>query len=134
MKTGKTYIWAAAHNILPEQRAELEQNGGEVVLLSELVPELHKDLCNLTPESDLRGLAIALISVCNRHGAILVQPAGSPAFQNVLGQCNQFALEHNNGRVPIAYAISERVSEDIPQEDGTIKKVSVFRHLGFQYV
>ena len=128
-----TYIWAAAHTILPEQRAELEQTG-EVVLLSELAEMTHRDLCNLTQESDLRGLAIALIAMCNRHNAILVQPAGSPAFQNVLGQVNQFALEHNNARVPICYANSERVSEDIPQPDGSVKKVSVFRHLGFQYV
>lgn len=29
------------------------------------------------------------------------------------------------------YAYSERVSEDIPQEDGSIKKVSTFNHKGF---
>lgn len=127
------YLWAAAHNILPEQRAELEKDGSEVVILSELSAELHKKLCNITPECDLYSLAKAIISLCNRHEAVLVQPAGSPAFQYVLGRTNEQA-DGYNARVPVAYAVSERVSEDIPQADGTVKKVSVFRHICFQYV
>lgn len=29
------------------------------------------------------------------------------------------------------YAFSKRVSEDIPQPDGSVRKVQVFRHIGF---
>ena len=99
----------------------------------EIAKPLHNDLCNLKPNTDLRSLAVALVSLCDRQDAILVQPAGSLAFQNVLGQVNREAAEYN-GRIQIAYAMTERVSEDIPQEDGSVQKTSVFRHLGFQYV
>jgi len=34
-------------------------------------------------------------------------------------------------RIPLYYAYSERVSVDIPQPDGSIKKDSKFKHLGF---
>lgn len=34
-------------------------------------------------------------------------------------------------RIPLYYAYSERVSIDIPQPDGSIKKDSKFKHLGF---
>lgn len=29
------------------------------------------------------------------------------------------------------YALSERVSEDVPQPDGSVKKIQVFKHAGF---
>lgn len=129
----KVYLWAAAHEMTAEQKAELEQNGGKVALLSEIDKSLHKDLCNINPESNMRSHAVALVALCHRANAILVQPAGSPAFQNVLGQVNEQATKFN-ARVPICYAMSERKSEDNPQPDGSVKKVSVFKHLGFQYV
>ena len=33
--------------------------------------------------------------------------------------------------IEVFYSFSKRETEEIPQEDGTVKKVSVFRHTGF---
>jgi len=40
------------------------------------------------------------------------------------------AVLHKVGVRPL-FALSDRVSEEVPLSDGTVKKVSVFRHLGF---
>lgn len=114
------FIWASAHKPTPEQLQECE--GGDIIYLP---VELQSKLNN-TPASlkELIELADELTRNCrNLGGTILVQPGGSPAFQAVLGTRNTW--------IPMWYAHSERVSQDEPQADGSIKKISIFKHVKF---
>jgi len=54
----------------------------------------------------------------------LLGPIGPPEFMNIFSRAN---------RRPIIFARSKRISEDIPQEDGSVKKTTVFRHIGFSF-
>ena len=67
--------------------------------------------------------------------ATLANLAGTGANSSMIGGAPYLmsALESalkERGLTPL-YAFSERVSEDQVQADGSIRKVSVFRHLGF---
>ena len=132
MKTLKN-IWCSIHQPTAEQLEEL----GNVAMLQKLNPELQAKLNN-TPSTKegLYKLAEELLVVCKGYDNI-VQPGGSPAFQYCLGIQAMSELPNNIGgtyflyAVSVKYAHSVRASEDILQDDGSIKKISVFKHLGW---
>ena len=129
-----TFIWAAAHEMTPEQESTLN---GSIKMLKDIDPQLHNELCNLSKDSDLVGLVWDLLKIA--EDAILVQPAGSPVFQNTLGVVSIMkrigssldAIRIAVDTQRIIYAYSKRVSQDIPQPDGSIKKISTFKHEGW---
>ena len=120
----KSFLWCSVHQPTTEQLAELSAQG-DVQFLKELNPQLQSSL-NATPPDimELSKLAIELTEY-GFKGYTLVQPGGSPAFLYMFGRAN---TETN---FPVLFAHSERVSEDVPQEDGSVRKVSVFRHVCF---
>jgi len=119
-----TYLWASVHAPSEEQ---LESLNGDVVMLKDHNPELQEQLNNIEIDTVLARVAVNLIETAEELDAVLVQPGGSPAFQYKLGKImNQVEVEK-----PIYYSYSKRVSEDIQQADGSVKKVSVFAHLGW---
>lgn len=79
---------------------------------SNLTPDNYRDVCDKILEFSYR---------CNDTKAVFIHLAGFPAAVNYI------AKEHPG----CIYAYSERTSTDIPQPDGTVKKVSVFNHKGF---
>lgn len=118
------FLWCSAHTPTKEQLTELEARGS-VEYLSNLFPELQERLNNSpSTRGGLFLLADDLHSLTRDEDYILVQPGGSPAFQFILGKELPKYRE-------VLYAHSQRVSEDVPQADGSIKKVSTFKHLGF---
>ena len=54
-----------------------------------------------------------------------VMLGGAPFFMSRLEEC----FKGQGFRV--VYAFSQRVSEDQAQEDGSVRKVAVFKHMGF---
>ena len=131
--SNKKNIWCSIHQPTPEQLKEL----GNVVLLQDLNPELQGKLNN-TPSTkkELFSLAVELLVFCGDYDNI-VQPGGSPAFQYHLGIAASEQVPACDGGfifkydVLVRYSHSARVSEDIPQADGSVKKVSIFKHLGW---
>lgn len=124
----KTAMWASPHKPTKVQIESLQRKGFEIRYLSKVQPELFRELSNLSLSSDRESLARWVLSVdCEA----IIQPAGDPAFQCQLGI--QLALAGvERVKVPaVWYAFSRRVSQDIPQEDGTVKKVSTFRFQGW---
>jgi len=120
------FVWCSPHTPTEEQLSEL---GTDIQYLKDIDPELMATISNLKPSDDLYSVAKALLHQFD-HDTVLLQPAGSPAFQFNLGKVY---ARGNATELPIVmYAMSERVSEDIPQPDGSIKKVSIFKHLGWQ--
>ena len=110
------------------QKLELEVLGFKVVLLADIRPAMQEYLCNLQLEDDREALAQDLVQVAMQIGTVgspatLIQPAGDPAFQYQLGKVDT--------NTQVWYAYSKRISEDIPQSDGSVKKISTFVHAGW---
>lgn len=118
----KIAIWASAHEITEEQRKELLLTFSDVVNLSSIDELLQSEMSRMNKESSVSSIAEALSGIAFTYNAMIIQPAGNPRLQYALG------VEH----VPVLYAFSERVSEDITQPDGSVRKVSVFKHIYFQ--
>jgi hypothetical protein len=81
-----------------------------------------------TPDDmNLRALLISRLALGGLFGRQdkYAMIGGAPFFMTVL----QDALLHH-GITPV-YAFSQRVSKDEKQQDGSIKKSQVFKHLGF---
>lgn len=76
-----------------------------------------------------------LLDVAQRIRAVLkydgikaAMIGGMPSFMPVLEK------ELLDNGISVYYAKSERVSEDQAQEDGTVRKVAIFKHAGFYIV
>ena len=124
------YLWCSPHTPTEEQMKSLD---GLLHLLENQSPELQDRLSNMSYNDDLSDLAWDLISVAQKGNYILVQPGGSPAFQCMLGRSIAISneVDGENEAPEVIYSFSKRVSKDIPQEDGTIKKISLFHHEGW---
>jgi len=131
----KIAIWSTrVHQIQEVQKLDLIKNYkvDEIVNISDLnLP--FQNLIDNSPvgKENLKNLVNDFINyILNLYKndfIYIVQPAGSPAFQFVLG-----SVANNYKNVEILYAHSERVSEDVVQPDGTIKKISSFKHVCFE--
>jgi hypothetical protein len=137
----KTFYWASAHKPTPEQVHELTAQGELKVIPAEMQEKL-----NNTPADkwECRQLAHELLKLVygvdengnilykedNSNEQIIVQPGGSPRFQFELGNAAQIWIEYGVD-IHILYAHSERVSIDEPQADGSVKKISIFKHVKF---
>lgn len=127
-KMTKTAIWASPHYPTGEQIRSLEGRGFLIRFLSDIDPDLFKELSNLKLDSDRTRLAIRLLSL---DCTAIIQPAGDPAFQCHLGAKMVLAHESRTKAPAVWYAFSRRVSMDVPQEDGSVKKVSTFQFEGW---
>jgi hypothetical protein len=127
-KMDKRAIWASPHRPTKEQIQDIESNGYVIRFLVDTNPELFQELSNLTIDSDREALARKLLRAdCD----LLLQPAGDPAFQFLLGA--EKALAHKEGvKTPrVLHAFSHRVSKDIIQPNGALKKISTFKFEGW---
>jgi len=118
-----TFLWCSAHTPTSEQH-ECLNNQHPLLLLKDVNPELAIKLLN-TPSDrrECQQLADEISATAEQLDAMIVQLGGSPLFlvmaAGIIG----------TGRM--LFADSERVSEDIPQPDGSIKKISIFKHKGW---
>ena len=134
----KIYLWASIHTPAPIQREYLERTG-KLVFLSELNEPLQEQLNNTPIEGvkllklaeDLLEFASSLRESKDDPQTYIVQPGGSPAFQAMLGEVNTSPRYNQDHACWLMYSHSVRESEDIPQSDGTVKKVAVFKHMGW---
>ena len=126
------FIWCSVHVPSAEQISELKSEWwdmhDELVMLKDIYPSTQEFLNNCSDEYDeLVQHAKDLHEIARSENAVLVQVGGSLAFQYVFGKIRMT----NFNMTCVLYAHSERVSEDIPQEDGSVKKVSIFKHKRF---
>lgn len=117
----KKLLWCSAHTPTQEQMTSLQEMG-EVTFLKDVKPSLQEKINNCpSDEMELLDLATSLSVFQTRHDYTLVQIGGSPMFLFLCGD----AINRKN----VLFAHSERVSIDTPQEDGSIVKTSVFKHV-----
>ena len=119
----RNLLWCSPHTPTSEQLESLN-NMGNLMFLRDIHPSLMARLMD-TPSNrkDCMILADNISELAEKHNAIIIQLGGSPLFlvmaAGVIG----------SGRM--IFADSERISEDIPQADGSVKKVSIFKHKGW---
>ncbi len=124
------FIWCSAHTPSAEQIAELKSAWGmeKLVMLKDIYPSTQEFLNNCTSsKKDLIQHAEDLHEIARSEYAWLVQVGGSPAFQMCFGKVSMV----NMRMTYCLYAHSERVSEDLLMEDGSVKKTSYFKHIKF---
>jgi len=117
----KKILNVSNHNFTEVQLVELRDKWDVEVL--ELPEELKKRWSNLTPD-DYKAVCNTIIgySFDENNQVVMMHVAGFPAAVNYI------VKEYPGVSL---YAYSERCSIDIPQEDGSVKKISQFKHKGF---
>lgn len=110
------------HTLTGEQVAELNDYGYEIV---ELNVEDKQRWANLNPDNYEDVVYRIMEDSDTRYDVDCFHIAGFPPAV-VLAVNTAFHLGKRS-----VYAYSERVSEESLQPDGTVKKVNVFKHLGF---
>jgi hypothetical protein len=119
----RNLLWCANHQPLKEQLDSLNEMGN-IIFLKDIAPDVMNQLTN-TPSNrnGCRILADTISNIAEELDAKIVQLGGSPLFlvmaSPIIG----------SGRM--IFADSDRISEDIPQPDGSVKKISTFRHKGW---
>lgn len=126
----KKLLWCCQHAISAEQRKDLSDF--QISFLSEENPVLFKSLSNCPASSiALQDLAFQLSLECTKFD-IAIMPIGSPAFQFIFAyKVCEMNIGDKELAVGIWFAYSERDSYDEVQEDGSTKKVSIFKHIGW---
>lgn len=117
----KIIINLTQHQATPEQVAQgvvdLEPNDRDqlrALLTFEEIPSKE--------EIEQRAAAIASLAHWDADAAMI---GGAPYLMPALSA----ALKAD--RIQPVYAFSKRESVDMPQEDGSVRKVAVFKHIGF---
>lgn len=110
------------HKLSDVQLKDLKENW-EIDGVIELPEDLKTAWSNLTPENykEICDKVLSYSYTCNETKAVFIHLAGFPPAVNYI------ANEHPG----CLYAFSTRESQDVPQPDGSVKKVSVFNHKGF---
>ena len=110
------------HTLTGEQIAELKGYGYEII---ELNAEDKQRWANLNPDNYEDVVYRIMEDSDTRYDVDCFHIAGFPPAV-VLAVNTAFHLGKRS-----VYAYSERVSEESLQPDGTVKKINVFKHLGF---
>lgn len=120
----KKIINLTQHAFTPDQLKDIESRGLEVVE----VDQGFKTLLNfetLPTHLEISERARAISLIAKEAGAFFAMIGGAPYFMAHLEE----AL-FDKGIKPL-YAFSIRSSVERRKEDGTVEKLSVFKHLGF---
>lgn len=127
-KKNTVAVWASPHKPTVWQYISLQGIYKDIEFLKDTHPKLFTEICD--SPSDVPSLKKLATKLCDAlKSKAIIQPAGSPAFQHILGAEMVAQYSHkDNPPVLIAYSHSKRVSVDEIQEDGTIKKISIFEH------
>ncbi|HPL94814.1 MAG TPA: hypothetical protein PLK02_06915 [Paludibacteraceae bacterium] len=97
----------------------------EVLDLRDENNELFKQISNISVDANLNDLAEQLLNVAKEFDMVIL-PIGSPAFMF------KFATKtHANMNITFLFAHSDRSVIEKTNNDGTITKTSVFKHVKF---
>jgi hypothetical protein len=120
-------LWCSAHTPTKEQMESLNSMG-RVIFLKDINTTIQDKINNCSSDrSELMDLAQELNKIRLDLDCTIVQLGGSPMFLYIAGASINSCLS----KQALIFAHSERVSVDIPQEDGTVVKTSVFKHIGW---
>lgn len=117
-----------AHQLTDEQVAEL---GKVPTHIRDIDPSLARLIADCPADrSMLFDMARRLVDHAMKdEDGVILAGSGSPAFTAALGIC--LGCDRDADRIRLLFAHSERVSEDQIQPDGSVRKVSIFKHVKF---
>lgn len=145
MRTIKN-LWCSVHQPTEEQKRELTETiqinvigtkvtefEQELIFLKDVNPELQSSINSLQFDSSLNKLAQELVSTIDNGNYTPAQIGGSPAFIFRVGVIYGEMINSDMVRSPRfpRFSFNKRESVDIPQKDGTIKKIAIFKHEGW---
>lgn len=115
------------HALNDEQIADLNNmfDNVEVLDLRDENNELFKQISNISVDANLNDLAEQLLNVAKEFD-IVILPIGSPAFMFTFSR-----LTHFHRDIVFMFAHSDRVSVEKQNEDGTVTKTNIFKHVKF---
>ena len=123
----KNLLWCSAHTPTKEQMESLNSMG-QVIFLKDVNTSIQDRINNCSSDRrELMALAQELNKIRLELDCTIVQLGGSPMFLYIAGATINSCLS----KQVLIFAHSERVSVDMPQEDGTVVKTSVFKHIGW---
>ena len=123
----KKMLWCSAHTPTKEQINSLSEMG-ELVFLKDVDASLQDRINNCSSDRvELLKLADDINALRLQMDCTIVQLGGSPLFLYIAGAMINGCMSKS----VLLFAHSERVSVDVPQEDGTVVKTSVFKHIGW---
>lgn len=115
------------HTIVEDQIKDLENRFKEIAVINPEGDMFKKDLTfvNMPSVEELVKRARKIANDSHIVGASYAVVAGAPYFMA--------ALEKELFRLNIVpmYSFSERVSQETKEADGSVRKVNVFKHVGF---
>jgi hypothetical protein len=118
------FINVSSHSLTQDQLTDLVKMGYSVI---ELPTELKTRWSNIDPVAEINDLLIsAIVSFAEVNLATGALVAGEPGH---MVSCIKALQEAG---VTCFHATTTRVSEDQAEPDGSIKKVSVFKHVRFR--
>ena len=121
----KSIINLTQHTFTPEQAMDLRERGIEIVDGDSDRIKRYLTFNSLPDEDDLNYSAWHLAKLANEAGVDVAMIGGAPYFMPYLEE----ALKER-GIKPI-YAFTMREAEERLQIDGSVEKVSVFKHKGW---
>lgn len=113
---------------LTQHSATQDQLEAGVVDLAPEQKEVLKDLLNfqeIPSYEEIRTKATSIAKIAHKSGVKAAMIGGAPYLMGVLE-----AVLKCNGIKPL-YSFTQRVSVEKTQEDGTVVKTAVFKHIGF---
>lgn len=115
------------HTVTNDQLNDLENKFQKVAMLN---PEGDMFKENLTfirmpSKEEMIKRAKKIANDCHILGASYAVIAGAPYFMSILEK-ELFRLD-----IMPMYSFSERVSQEVIEADGSVRKVNVFKHVGF---
>jgi hypothetical protein len=124
----KKILNTMAHVLTDEQIIDLNNmfDNVEVLDLRDVDNELFKQLSNIAVDSNLNDLANQLLSITKEFD-IIILPIGSPAFMFKFARRTHAKVDI----ITFLFAHSDRVSIEKQNEDGTVTKTNIFKHVKF---
>lgn len=115
----KKLVVFMAHSLTPEQK----EGWDEIVDMKE---KSSVNFTQIDPEAtsmEIYDMAQTMFNEAREEGATHVSLMGEPCLMH-----NMYMWCANND-ITFVQSTTRRESKDIPQEDGSVKKISVFRHV-----
>ena len=114
-------------NLTQHNATEDQINEGVVELQAEIKQVLKGllDFSEMPTRVEIMDRAASIAKIANRHGAKHAMIGGAPFLMGAL----ESALK-DYGITPV-YAFSQRISVEKTQDDGSVIKTAIFKHIGF---
>ena len=124
-----------SHTLTDAQIDDFIANYGttEFVTLQDVNPELSKLCQNLDPRlstANIRELAVTICSIASSEKATHLYIAGEPSLVFWVSMYAEklWSAPYIN-KMTCVQSTTKRISKDIPQPDGSVKKISSFSHV-----